>query len=93
MRGMSAFLHIRMPVYDTWYLVYMYRIRRCMSHPPGPIFHGRYLHNSSWNSVNSVGAKEVSVGKISSRELSEDVPFGVDTGTLLVVKAITGVAV
>ena len=41
-----------------------------MSHPPGPIFHGRYLHSrdidSSWdvdNSWSSVGTKEVGVGK------------------------------
>ena len=40
-----------------------YRVRRqCMSHPPGPIFHARYLH-----SCNSVGAEKVGVVNISWR--------------------------
>ena len=47
---------------------------------PGPIFHASDLH--SWNginSINSVGAKKVGVGKH-----SEDVSF--DIGTVLVVE-------
>ena len=35
----------------------------CISHPPGPTFHARYLH-SSWDSA---GAQKVSVGSISPR--------------------------
>ena len=54
--------------------LYRVRRRRCISHPPGPIFHGRYQH-----SRNSVG-----VGNTSDREFSEDVTFGIDT--LLVVE-------
>ena len=34
-----------------------------LSHPPGPLYHDRYLH-SSWNSV---GATKVGVGNISPR--------------------------
>ena len=55
------------------------------THPPfGPILPlGRCLR-SSWNSV---GIKDVGVVNISSRELSEDVSFGIATiGTLLVVE-------
>ena len=63
----------------VWVRIYKYRIRWCISHPPAPVFHARYLH--SWNSV---GAKKMSALGTSRRELSEDVPFGV--GTLLVVK-------
>ena len=48
----------------------------CISHTPGPIFHGRYLH--SWNS----GSPKRSALETSRRELSENVSFGI--GTLLV---------
>ena len=37
-------------------------IRLCISPPPWPIFHARYLH--SWNSV---GAQEAGVGNVSPR--------------------------
>ena len=51
----------------------------CMT-PAGSIVHGRYFHH--WNSV---GAKRSALER-SRRQLSEDVPFGVGTGTLLVVE-------
>ena len=50
--------------------------------PPGPIFHGRYLHSSP----NSVGTSTFSALEISRPELSEDVPFS--SGALLVGRAI-----
>ena len=60
------------------------RIRRCISHTSGAIFHGRYLHSvNSWNSWNSAGAKNVCVGKVSPRA-AEDVSFR--AGTLLAVE-------
>ena len=43
--------------------VFVYRIRRCVSHGAVPIFQIRYLH-SSWNSS---GAKKVGAGNISPR--------------------------
>ena len=54
-----------------------HRMRRCMSHPPGPIFRSRYLH--SWNSFRCQNELE-----ISRREVFEDLSFG--SGTLLVVE-------
>ena len=44
------------------------KIRPCISHQPplGRIFHGRYLHSSSWNSWNSwnsAGVQQVGVGQ------------------------------
>ena len=50
--------------------------------PPGPIFHGRYLH--TWNvGIASVPARSA-LETTSRRELSEDASFGI--GTLLVVE-------
>ena len=54
----------------------IYRIRRCISHPSGPIFRAQYLHRR-----NSAGAKKVGIYR---RELSDDVSFGIDI--LLVVE-------
>ena len=45
----------------------------CISHPPGPIFHARYLDRR-----NSVGAKKVAF-ETPRGELSEDVSFGIGT--------------
>ena len=54
------------------------RTRWCIPHPPGPIFHARYLH--SWNSA---AVPKRSGLEPSRRELSKDVSIGI--GTLLVV--------
>ena len=41
------------------------------------MFYAQYVH--SWNSVNSVGAQKLGVGKTCRRELSQDVSFGSST--------------
>ena len=55
-----------------------------ISRPPGPIFHARYLH-SSWDSATDVPPNRSAL-ETSRRELSEDVSFGIGTGTLVVVE-------
>ena len=52
-------------------------------HPHAPIFRGRYLHSRD-TIIVSVPTRPVL--KRFRRELSEDVSFGIGTGTLLVVE-------
>ena len=66
------------------YLVPYRTVYVTLSHPPAPMFHGRYLDN--WSSV---GAEKSTALETSRRELSEDVSFGIGTiATLVVVDKI-----